>query len=157
MAEPIQTYLHDHYSGSTFLVELLEKLQSTYSQNELGSFASELLSGINEDRAILMELIHRVGSAGPDLKDVTGWLAEKATRLKLAKGHPQDLSVFEAVETIGLGILGKRSLWSTLKRIDDPRVAFPDYDGLMKRAEDQFTRVDTFRLGMTRAAFTASF
>lgn len=155
MSEPIQVYLHDHYSGSTFAAELLETLHKEYPDQEIGRLAAEILTEVNEDRAVLKNVIQQIGSTGPDLKDATAWLAEKASRMKLKHDHPEDLGAFEALETLSLGIYGKRCLWEALKAISevDSRVAGVDYDELMAKAEDQFSRVNQLRLETARSTF----
>jgi hypothetical protein len=156
MSGSLQTYLHDHYSGATFAVELLDALRTKYPGHELGQFAGELLTEVNHDRELLMNLIQQIGSAGPDLKDLAGWMAEKVSRLKLKHDDPEGLGAFEALETLGLGILGKRSLWIALQRIAevDSRVKRPDFEGLARNAEDQFNRVEEFRLRIAPLAFS---
>lgn len=158
MTEPLQIYLHDHYSGSTFAAELLETLQKEYSKQELGSFAGEILAEVNHDRDILKSLIQQIGSAGPDLKDAGAWFMEKVSRLKLSENHPEGIGVFEALEMLSLGILGKRSLWVTLRTIADldSRMAGFDFSDLSQKAENQFERVEQFRLRTARLTFDRS-
>ena len=48
-----------------------------------------------------------------------------------------------ALETLSLGILGKRALWRVLRQI--PANLNLDFDGLIQRAEDQFERVERMR------------
>jgi hypothetical protein len=155
MAEPLQTYLHDHYSGSTFAAELLETLQKQYPGDELGRLAGDILVEVKDDREVLHKVIQQIGSAGPDLKDVGAWVAEKVSRLKLKHDHPRGLGAFEALETLSLGILGKRSLWAALKRVleIDSRVRGIDYDALIVKADDQFARIEQQRLQTARSAF----
>ncbi|HEY3826216.1 MAG TPA: hypothetical protein VGL82_16735 [Bryobacteraceae bacterium] len=156
MSKSLQIYLHDHYSGATFAVELLKALSTTYSGDELGQFAGEILTEVNQDRELLMNLIQQIGSAGPDLKDVAGWTAEKASRLKLRHDDPEGLGAFEALEALSLGILGKRALWVALRRIAevDSRVKRPDFEVLARGAEDQFNRVEEFRLRLAPVTFS---
>jgi hypothetical protein len=155
MPEPLQIYLHDHFAGSTLATELLDILRRTYPDQKLGQFASEMLDDIRQDQQILRDLIHAIGSAGPDFKDAAAWLAEKASRIKLRHDNPEGLGAFEALETLALGILGKRSLWSALQHlvIADNRLAGLDFEALVRRAEEQFGRVDDFRLRMAHATF----
>src|SRR4051794_25965021 len=104
MADSLQIYLHDHYSGSTFAVELLDALRTRYSGEGLGAFAAEILADITQDRDTLEAIIHQIGSAGPDLKDLAAWVAEKASRMKLNRNDSRSLGAFEALETLSLGI-----------------------------------------------------
>jgi hypothetical protein len=75
--------------------------------------------------------------------------------MKLRHDHPESLGVFQTLETLGLGILGKRFLWIALKVISemDSRVSGLDFEALARNASDQFDRVEEFRLRTARAAF----
>jgi hypothetical protein len=155
MAEPLQTYLHDHYSGATFAAELLEDLHDKFPGQELGRLAGEMLDEINHDRETLETIIHQIGSAGPDLRDIGAWVAEKISRLKLRKDDPYGLGVFEALEALSLGILGKRALWTALQRVMevDRRIERPDFDTLAQQAGEQFNRVEGYRLRLAQTTF----
>src|SRR4051794_36780053 len=107
MDDPLATYLHDHLAGSSFAVELLEKLGSEYAGTPSGDVAKELLHQVQIDRATLQELIAKVGKAAPDLYDALGWIAERVSRIKLKHDDPFGIGAFEAFETISLGLLGK--------------------------------------------------
>src|ERR1700689_2872154 len=107
MSDSLATYLHDHLAGSNFAVELLESLRDRYRDKELGSFAQALLRDIKQDQQVLLNIIEQVGASHLDLKQVTGWLAEKASRLKLSHDDSGGLGTFEALETLQVGIFGK--------------------------------------------------
>src|SRR5262245_1062549 len=125
MDDPLAVYLHDHLAGSSFAIELLEKLASEFSGTPSGEVAQQLVEQVKIDRKTLEELIVKVGKANPDLYDALGWIAERVSRLKLKHGDPSGLGAFEAFETISLGILGKRALWQALQicQNTDARVA----------------------------------
>jgi hypothetical protein len=154
MTEPLVTYLHDHLAGSRFAIELLQKMEAGYPDHETGHLASALLREIREDRAVLESIIDRVGSARPDFKDATAWLAELASRPKLRHDDPTGLGAFEAFEALGLGIMGKLSLWQSLAILakTDSRLAGHDFEHLAERARHQHDRIDKYRLGFTQDA-----
>ncbi|HEY3740779.1 MAG TPA: hypothetical protein VGL53_13095 [Bryobacteraceae bacterium] len=156
MNDPLASYLHDHLAGSSFAVELLQKLASEFEGMPTGEIASELLEPIQADRKTLQEIIDKVGKVSPDLHDALGWIAERVSRLKLKHDDPTGLGAFEAYETLSLGILGKRSLWETLdvRKNIDPRVAGFDYHALMARAEQQYQRANQYRLKLTEDALS---
>ena len=159
MSEPLQTYLHDHFAGSTFAVKLLETLRKEYATDDLGRFAKEVLDEVQIDRDILKTLIQQIGSTGPDLKDAATWLAEKASRIKLRHDDPRGIGAFEALEALSLGILGKRSLWTALDAIRqvDSRVSGFDFADLARRADAQFQQVERFRLLTAPLTFQPAF
>jgi hypothetical protein len=92
------------------------------------------------DLKTLEQLIAVVGKANLDLYDALGWVAERVSRIKLNHDQPAGFGVFEAFETISMGILGKRALWEALqvRQKVDPRVAGLDYAVLIASAEQQF-------------------
>jgi hypothetical protein len=154
MDEPLVTYLHDHLAGSSFAVELLEKLESEFGGTPSGDIARELLEQVRIDVGTLKQLIAKAGKATPDLYDALGWIAERISRIKLKHDDPTGIGAFEAFEAISLGILGKRALWEALQihQKFDSRVTGLDYEALIGRAEQQFKRANQFRLGLIQNA-----
>lgn len=143
MDEPLAVYLHDHLAGSSFAVELLEKLSVEFAGTPSGEVAHELLEEVQMDRKTLEQIIAKVGKANSDVYDALGWIAERVSRLKLKHDDPKGLGAFEAFETISLGILGKRSLWEALQAVG---IAGFDYQALIARAEQQFQTANRHRL-----------
>jgi len=156
MNDPLATYLHDHLAGSSFAVELLENLVAEYAGTSSGEVARELLEQVLIDRKPLEQLIARVGEANPDLYDALGWIGERVSRIKLKHDDPAGIGALQAFETISLGILGKRALWDALRvrKNADSRLAGPDYDALIGRAEQRFQRANQHRLERTVSAFS---
>ena len=156
MDDPLAVYLHDHLAGSSFAVELLEKLVSEYGGTPSGNIARELLEQVHIDRGTLQELIAKVGKASPDLYDALGWIAERVSRIKLKHDDPTGIGAFEAFETISLGILGKRALWESLQARQkvDTRIAGIDYASLISRAEQQFETANQYRLNLIHDAMS---
>jgi hypothetical protein len=156
MDDPLANYLHDHLAGSSFAVELLEKLASDFSGTSSGEVARELLEQVQIDVKTLERLIAKVGKTAPDLYNALGWIAERISRIKLKHDDPEGIGTFEAFETIALGILGKRGLWEALQvyQNTDARVAGFDYPNLIRRAGEQFQMANRHRLRLTHSALS---
>lgn len=156
MDDPLSVYLHDHLAGSSFALELLEKLVSEFFGTPTGDVARELLEQIQIDRKTLQNVIARVGKATPDLYDALGWIAERVSRIKLKHDDASGIGAFEAFETISLGILGKRALWEALqiRQNADNRLAGLDYPTLIGRAEQQFQKANQYRLQLAEGALS---
>jgi hypothetical protein len=154
MDDPVAVYLHDHLAGSSFAVELLEKLAHEFTGTPSGDVARELLEQVQIDRKTLEQLIEKVGKANPDLYDALGWIAERVSRIKLKHDDPSGLGAFEAFEALSLGILGKRALWEALQMQQnaDARFAGLDYPALIARAEQQFDKTNQYRLELIPGA-----
>lgn len=147
MADSLATYLHDHLAASNFAVDLFGFLRDRHTGDEIGPMASHLLAEIEQDRATLQQIISRVGETPHNLKEAATWLSEKLSRFKL--GHDsKGLATFEALETLALGILGKRALWRALLATSqhNARLQGFAYEDLIARAEAQHATVEQHRL-----------
>jgi hypothetical protein len=155
MSQALATYLHDHLAGSHFAIDLVEHLRDQHAGEPLGYFATTLLVDIQEDQKVLQSVIDRVGKDVPVLKEATAWLSEKFSQLKLRRGAADGLGAVEALETLALGILGKRSLWRALKVVGETDVNLReiDFDHLIERAESQHNSVEEQRLQEARVVF----
>jgi hypothetical protein len=153
MADALATYLADHLAGSMHAVELLKNLREAHGGERLGQFAAGLLVEIEADRDALKGLAERVGSGSSGLKELTAWLGEKISRLKLRHGE-DGLGTFEALEFLELGIHGKWALWRALGAVasTDGRLQGLDYDHLAARAQKQESRVEEQRMELAGEA-----
>ena len=95
----------------------------------LGEVMQRLAAEIEEDRETLLELMEALDVARNPVKQVTGWVAEKASRVKFSgatSGEPE-YGTFMAIESLRLGVAGKRCLWIALREVRDdyPELAEP--------------------------------
>jgi len=67
-------------------IDLLEFIRDQHAGEPLSRFAAELLAEIESDRKVLRELAERAGAGCSGLKELTAWLGEKLSRLKLRRG-----------------------------------------------------------------------
>ena len=159
MSDPLASYLEDHAAGAAAAVELLESMRDDHRGSELGDFAAGVLRDVESDREILKTLLERCASgAGKNLKEAVSWVGEKVSRLKLGRLTGGELGTLESLETLALGILGKRALWRTLAEIApaDSRLRGTNFEELITRAETQFERVEEKRLEAARTALSPS-
>ena len=152
MKNPLATYLHDHLSGASFAIDLLEFLQDQHDGKPLGQFATEMLVQVQSDRDVLQGLAERLDAERSILKETGAWLGEKASRWKFHHRASGEFGTFEALELLAVGILGKRGLWralATLAPLDD-RLQNVDFEQLITRAQSQYDRVEQHRLESAR-------
>jgi hypothetical protein len=86
------------------------------------------------------------------VKEAAAWVAQKVGRFKFRLSEP--IGVFEAVEALSLGVLGKLALWKALDCLastDDRMVGLPLED-LMARAMDQHKQLEALRLQLASTA-----
>ncbi len=158
MSDPLATYLHDHLAGSNLAIELLKNLHDQHATEPLGQFAAAELTEIEKERQILEQITDRVGSQPSALKEATAWVTEKASRFKFRHVSSRDFGMFEALETLSLGVMGRVALWRALSVIagTDARVRGPDFDALAAGAEAQHARVEERRLQVATTALRAA-
>jgi hypothetical protein len=140
----LQTYLNDHLAGSVGALEMLDHHIASLESPEMRTFLARLREEIGEDQNELKELLHRVNGRESDLRKAGAWLVEKLGRSKL-QGEENDLGFMQMLETLSLGILGKRAMWRTLAAAMRGGVAElrgVDYPRLEARAGEQFARVE---------------
>jgi hypothetical protein len=96
MSESLATYLNDHLSGAQIAVQLLEAMRDQNDEQEFRQFASVLLPEIQADDLTLHHIAEKIGSGPSPVKQVGGWLLEKAARLKLGHTGPKNFELFES-------------------------------------------------------------
>jgi hypothetical protein len=158
MSDSLAIYLHDHYAGSHFAIELLDSIRKQHAAEPLGDFAQHISEQIEQDRHVLRHLIETVGKTHLDAAEVLGWLSEKVGQLKLRRDHGGGLGAFEALEMLALGIQGKVGLWNALPEIRkvDRRVPDLDFATLLSRARTQYSQVEEQRLRLAATTFAPS-
>lgn len=140
-------YLQDHLAGSVVALELLGRATRANEENELGAFLAGLGQEIAADRDVLLEVMRILGVGPSHAKNGVAWVAEKVGRLKLNGRllRTSPLSRVLELEALEAGITGKRSLWTNLEILDDPRFARFDFPRLAERAETQRAAVEEWR------------
>ncbi len=155
MSEALTIYLHDHLGAANFAIELVKTWRRDSPAGEFRTFATTLLQAITRDRATLRQIVRKIGAHRDKPKELAGWIAEKASRFKLAHEADQHLARFEGLEILSLGILGKVALWKVLGQVSrrDARLRDFDFAALARQARLQFTAVEGRRLRTARAVF----
>ena len=152
----IDVYLNDHLAGAMLGSDLAEQIQAQHDGTALGELMELLAPQIEQDRQTLIELMERLGSSKNPVKQVTAWIAEKASRAKfsgMTSGGPE-LGTFMALETLALGVRGKACMWIALRQIADqhPAIASVNLEKLIDRARTQEDALEHARLAAgTRA------
>jgi hypothetical protein len=155
--DDLATYLNDHLGGSKTALDLLEHLATAAHDVDDRTFFKGLHVDIAADRMTLEEVIRRVGDESRSLRDLGGWMMEKAFLAKLAVDDPggNALKEYQSLELLLLGIHGKRVLWQVLGTIapDLPELRQMDFAQFEQRAAEQYARVDARRLQSARHVF----
>jgi hypothetical protein len=150
------TYLNDHLAGSTVGLELAKRARGSNEGNEYGAVLERISREIEEDRETLQRLMTSLEIKRDRPKVAAAWTAEKLGRLKpngrLLSYSP--LSRLIELESLALGIAGKRSLWEALGEVadQDARLDATELKQLADRAERQRSEVWKLRGQAAREA-----
>ena len=154
--EHLATYLNDHLAGSIVALQLLEHLETVHRGTEVGRFVTGLQADVAADRQELESLMRRLNVAESRTRKASAWLSEKMSEIKLRLDDAAtgDLNQLEAFELLALGLEGKLSLWRALSAAaeESPALRVADYEGLLRRAEDQRGRAESARIAAARRA-----
>lgn len=149
MTAPLDLYLIDHLTAATGGVRLAERARDQHHDRdaELHRLLVTLTEEIRDDRTELRRMLSRVGASPDPLKLVTAVAAEAIGRLKL-NGRllgRSPLSSLVELEGLAIAIRGKRCGWTALQAAGDERLAGFDFEALIRRADDQYERVEAAR------------
>jgi len=152
----LDSYLNEHLAGSVGALELLDHWINLYDGKPLAKFFSELRKEIDADQATLQGLMRALGTKESTVRPTAAWVAEKFGQLRFAVAGYEigGLGLVLVLETLVMGITGKKLLWRALAAANLPGTGNIDFVELEKRAEQQITRVETQRVRAARAAFS---
>jgi hypothetical protein len=141
----LSIYLNDHLAGATGGVELARRLRGSNMGNPaFEAPLSQVCGEIEEDRAVLEQVIERLDFSRSTVKPAAAWVAEKLGRLKLngqLRGY-SPLSRLIELEGLLIGITGKIGLWQTLRDLEAGGRLEIDFEQLAVRAATQRTTID---------------
>jgi hypothetical protein len=149
-------YLSDHLAGSSAGLDLAQRLQAEADGTDLGEMLAGLVADIQADRAALEDLAKELGVEPGGLKQAAGKVVERLSRVRTDRrivGN-EAMSRMMELESLSLGIEGKRAMWLALEDLAgrDGGLEDLDFHGLAKRAKDQRKRLEPYRLAAAREA-----
>lgn len=154
--ELLETYLNDHLAGATAGVDLARRLAEETEGTPVGAAMHQLAEDIEADRTVLEGLASRLGIEEQPVKQASAWMAEKASRLRLNRvsAGSDAVALLLSMETLSIGVDGKRNLWHSLQEIavDVPVLATLDLAALVERAESQHAVLEMYRRAAAPAA-----
>ncbi|MDQ2706622.1 MAG: hypothetical protein M3Z25_02865 [Actinomycetota bacterium] len=154
----LEIYLNDHLAGATAGTEMASKISAEHGSTPLGQSLGEIAREIQQDKVTLEELMGRLQIEHDPIKQAAGWIGERLSRLKLSEsmtGGPELKQLLE-FETLSLGVEGKLSMWRTLLEVSSAHAALAetDLDTLIKRAENQRSKLEDHRLQVASQALS---
>lgn len=156
-SDALRHYLRDHLAGSVAALQLMETLAEQERGLPLEQQLRALHAQVSEEQATLREILDRLGGGEGPLRQVAGWLTEKAhaARLMVAgRTHPA-LARLDGLESLALGLQGKLSLYRALQDVapGEPRLGGYPFAALEARTLDQQAMVERERMAAAREAF----
>jgi hypothetical protein len=158
--QDLPIYLNDHLAGSVVALELLGHLVDTYRGKPLEEFFENLRTNIKADQDTLQSLIEKLGEKESAVRKAGAWIGEKLSRAKIRVSHSEEeqIGLLNALESLLLGITGKRCLWTALAAASSgvPELRVWDYVRLEERAVEQCDLVQGKRLEVARLVFSSA-
>lgn len=156
---PLDMYLNDHLAGATFGRDLAQRVAAEARDASVRAPMQELADDIAADRDRLEHVMERVGAEQNTVVVAAGSLAEKLSRLFTGLGSLDgEFGFYEALESLSLGVEGKRCLWTALSDVRDqyPGLNEVDLDELVARAERQRAMLEEQRIAAVPRAFVGA-
>jgi hypothetical protein len=151
-------YLNDHLAGSRAGLELARRAERENRGNQLGDFLAALIPELEQDRAMLEQVLRALKVPHDTFKQGAAWFMERLGRLKLngrlVRYSP--LSRLVELEGLCLGTQGRRSMWRALRRLarTERSLASFDFEALVARTEMQLRSLERWRLQAADTAFS---
>jgi hypothetical protein len=155
--ELLRIYLQDHLASATGAVELAKRAHGANRTSDFGPGLAEARDHVFDERAVLLEVMRRLGVERDRIKEGAAWAAEKAGRLKLngrVRGY-SPLSRVVELEGLALLLLGQRRMWEALAQATagDPRMAGVDAAARAARTDQALERVAELHRRASALAF----
>lgn len=152
-------YLNDQLALGVAGRELARRAQRENATAELGTFLHRLAIEVGEDVDALERIMERLGIPLSRVKRPLALVAERVGRLKpngRVRGY-SPLSRFLELESLALGLDGKKMLWSNLRDLAgvSGRLADVDFESLIERAQRQRDELEPYRIEAGRVALAA--
>jgi hypothetical protein len=153
----LHAYLLDHLSGADAAITVVQRLRKTQAGTFHGQLFAELDDEFSEERVVLSRMLEALGGGTLSLKRTVGRVAGAVMQIA-AGGDDGDLSLFRTLESLAVGVQGKRLLWRVLDRLsadlplDGHRRPFREFEA---QAVDQWRRIEEHRAEVARQTFIA--
>ena len=155
--EYLETYLQDHRAGAEMGSDLAHRLADENQGTPYEDFLVGLAQEIEQDTAVLEDIMGRFDVGKAALKTAGAKVGEKLARLKpndrLTSYSP--LSRVLELEGLRAGVLGKLCLWDSLAQIaaHEPRLDEEEIAGLQAKAQAQLEGLRAHHAMAAREAF----
>ena len=155
-AAAFRSYLADHLTGSDAAFAVVTRLKNTQPSGAEAELFVRLHRELAEERQIVSELLRTVGGSPFKIKRLAGQAAGIVLQAA-AGGDAGDLALFRTLESLAIGVQGKRCLWRVAQRLEPalPAPTVKTFGELERQAIAQWQHIEHCRLALARRTFEA--
>ena len=106
----LATYLRDHLAGADTAIQMVQGLSDAYRGGPEGALFASLYEQFRDDRGVVEGILAELGYTSLSVKRVASRATGSALRT-VSGGPPGGLSLFRTLESLAIGVQGKRCLW----------------------------------------------
>lgn len=153
-AAQLRAYLADHLTGSDAAFAVVEQLRSSPAGASEAELFERLHREFSEERRIVRALLESLGGSPLKMRRLLGQAAGSVLQTA-AGGEPGNLSLFRTLESLSVGVQGKRCLWRMAQALE-PWLSAPagkTFQALEVQALDQWQHIEQRRLALTIVTF----
>jgi hypothetical protein len=147
-----RSYLADHLTASDAALAVVTRLGESQPAGPEADLFARLRREFTQEQAIAEELVRRLGGSAFKLRRVVG-KATGAVLQAAAGGEPGDLALFRTLESLAIGVQGKRLLWRAARRLALPSPAHTTFNALEVQAMNQWHHIEDCRLALVSRTF----
>lgn len=155
----LDVYLNDHLAGSVAAVGLFDRLRRELDDPRTVRKLTEVRHEVVADKETLQELMARLDVSETKSKKAGASLAQKIANLKfrMASSKQGELQLLHALDSLSLGIEGKKALWIALEAAaeEEPRLRLASYRDLVERADQQVASLRDLRIDAAKNALVS--
>ena len=150
----LATYLREHLAGADTAIQVVQGLRDEYRGSPEGALFGSLYEQFRDDRGVVEGMLAALGYTSRSAERLVGRATGSALRV-VAGGAPGDMSLFRTLETLAIGVQGKRCLWRAAQVL----VALPhppgrrSYVELEADALRQWETIEQHRRSIVSATF----
>jgi hypothetical protein len=150
----LRAYLLDHLTGSDAALAVVDRLRISHASRPEGRLCASLADEFREERAVLTAVLDTMGESATSMKRVLGHAAGQVMQT-IAGGDDGDLALFRTLESLCVGVQGKRCLWRALQLLSFTREVQSGrtFIDLERQAVDQWMRLDECRRSLVSSTF----
>lgn len=154
-AAQLRSYLADHLTGSDAAFAVVKGVRESYVAAGDAELFERLYYEFAEERTILRAMMRALGGSPFKAKRLIG---HAGSILQTgAGGKSGDLALFRTLESLAVGVQGKRCLWRAAQRLE-PSLQSPTtktFQALEMQATAQWEHIEQRRLALASRTFAA--